>query len=255
MNYRVCFLALALSGNFVLAGPSEARTGPVLAAAPLPAGVPAEDPILAKLRPILKNQGDFVQRQVKRIGNLTLSMESFISTEGDLEYARRIFSDPATYPKWALTNINVKTSGGSYFVKIVDLVPDPKDPQQLTGIFFADLPVVKVEMKKVFRVFSENDKGSITVHLESASDDKSELGRTHGELKIYPAEGEPGRLWMYANTSVVLKHWLLYEALPEKLLNRESGERLQTIVDNYQREESRLRSVVPPAPPTTEAKK
>jgi len=209
---------------------------------------PSDDEIKVLLRKNLAGQGDYLRREMKRMGNKTIRLEAFASLEGDLKTARKVLTEYPHYKNWALHNINVKPNGSIYFLKINDVAGTLPPASMLTFSFSLDLPVFKHAGNRSFFVREIVGGAPLTMQLETENDPESVVESCKGIMKAFPAEDATGRIWLYVAGAVVIRPWILYEALPEKLINRESGERIQTILNNYQREEDRLASETAPSP-------
>jgi|688.fasta_scaffold1250164_1 hypothetical protein len=55
-----------------------------------------------------------------------------------------------------------------------------------------------------------------------------------GTIHLFRNPKNPNQVWGYFQVSVVLTHWLVYESIPERLLYRETGDRIRIILENYQ---------------------
>lgn len=204
---------------------------------------PTEEEVYKKLQEVLKKQtGPFAKRTISRVGNKTIEFEAFISTEADETLLPPILSDFKNYPNWAIKNINQKPSGGNYYVKLKDVKSDPKDDSIIHGLISIDLPVFHSQLVGFFKLSSENKAPVYTLRAKMVPATNSILESATAVLKAFPAENRPGYKWLYVRADIFLKNWLLYEALPDKLLRKESGERVQIVLDNYSDEEERLKS-------------
>ena len=85
---------------------------------------------------------------------------------------------------------------------------------------------------------------SITVYGETLVHPEASIAKAKGTLKVFRAP-QPNRLWFYFTGESLFRSWIFYEALPERLLTRESGERVLTVIENYQQEEQRRRATPP----------
>ncbi len=211
-------------------------------APPPPFGVLSDEEVYAKLKAKLENQANhYITRQVKRLGNKTVQFESFISCEGDYSMIPTIFGAYPEYHNWILNNINVKPGGDSYFIRITDVQTSPEARDILTLSFHFNLPLFKMPMERVFHMKSYSTAKSYTVEAESVPNSKAPIGSLNAYMKVFPAGRD--RLWVYLSGQSILKSWLLYEAMPESILNSESGERVGIVVSNYQTEENRRQAL------------
>jgi hypothetical protein len=217
---------------------------------------PSDDKIKQTLRSYLKGQGDVTKRSFKRLGNRTIQLESFISLEGDFDLACAIFSDLDHYD-WAMKNINVRPDGTKYLIQILQMSVDSHIPDTLVTFTFAlDMPIFHYKGKRQFKVKVTKTLDSLTLNADTMGSETGIINRSQAILKIFPAEGARGRLWIYINGRMEIGTWLLYEALPDKLMNgSQTATRFQTLIENYQNEEDRRRSLLIKSNPDPKEKK
>lgn len=206
-------------------------------------GVTPDEECLTLLRQHLGAHTDFVDRSLKRVGDQTVELEVFIVGEGDITIAHQVFSDFPRYGSWAIRNINRKPSGGNYMLQIRKLDPDPKDRSVLTADLAFELPLFSKEFKRAFRLSSTKNGRGFTLTGEAIHGETAIVGNADGFMKVFPAENKQGRLWIYVKGRAKIKNWLVYEALPDKLLARESAERIRLVMDNYLTEEDRIKAM------------
>ena len=204
--------------------------------------VPSDEEVLAKLRPVLRGHDEYLHRKLKKVGKKTVELEAMIVAEGDMKYVPVAFGNWAGYSKWALKDINKKPGGGSYLLHVIDLWVEPGEKDTLRTHFRFDFPLFKKEIKRAFRMSSSSTPKSFTLLGEGIPADDSPIGAANGLMKIFPAENKPGRIWIYGKGSAQFRNWLLYEALPERLFSKETGERMLIVLNNYLKEEDRLRA-------------
>jgi len=183
-------------------------------------------------------RGDYFKRTVKRVGNQTIEMEGVAAINGKLDTFYHIAKDVPAYRTWALPNINQRPAGGQYLVKILDLKPVPKKNNQLIADFGINLPGIRRKISRGFSIFTERGKNDVTVTCESTQARDSILSSLTGYIIAFPAPKQKERLWVYFKGRTKLESWLLYQAIPEKLLAHESSDRIQTVLDNFGNEES-----------------
>lgn len=203
--------------------------------------VPTDAEILKQLKEKLATRGDYVDRKIQRMGNKTIEFESLVSTEADFGHATTILSDFSRYGKWGLTNINNKPSGGTYLLKVLNVEVQPKSPQTLITTILFDLPLLKHELRCYLNLHAIKKPDVYTI-LGDVDGAGTYIESVEMVFKMFPAEKTPHRVWIYAKAIVKIRNWLLYEAMPDQLLKRETGERLQIVLDNYLREEDRFRA-------------
>jgi len=197
--------------------------------------------VLPRLRQKLKGQTELSVRTVKKAGNRTVEFESILCQEGDIKFAPEILANISEYGRWALKNINVHPGGGTYYLQINALTVDPKTPDILKSDTILNLPVFHKEIQREFKMHGERKGDVFTLAGEALPNEKSLIEDAGGYMRVYPAEGMPGRVWIYVHGSATLRNWFIYEALPERLLTSETGERIQIVLDNYLNEEERVR--------------
>lgn len=182
-------------------------------------------------------KGDFFKRTAKRVGNQTIELEGVASINGKLENFYQIAKDVPSYRNWALSNINQRPSGGQYLVKILDLRPVPNRNNQLIADFGINVPGVRTKISRGFSIFTKKGTRDVTVACESNRDKNSILSSLTGFIMAFPAPNQKERLWIYFKGHTKLESWILYQAIPEKLLAHESSDRVQTVLDNFGSEE------------------
>lgn len=206
--------------------------------------LPPDPELFPRVEAKLSGQTDKVERTIRRMGKKTIEFEAFIAADGDVKLAPKIFGEFATYSNWALRNINIKPSTGErYYFQILNLMARQEDKMILTGSFFFNLPLYKKQVERSFRMSFSPAPIGFAVSGETLTDDDSPIAGAGAILRAYPAVGLPNTLWFYVKAVAVFRNWLLYEALPERLLAKETAERIQIILDNYAAEEDRVRLV------------
>jgi hypothetical protein len=213
-------------------------TGAALASALV---LPPDAEILATLKNRLGGEQETVQREVKRTPNRTIEITNFILAEMDPKLAPAILADYRHYD-WVLTDINRRPTGGTYFALLLGLSVEPQTPDPLIVKFAFDLPLFNKPHEAPFKMETHTDRGVFTLNAE-AMDTSGTFTHAEVALKLFPAP-RSGYSYLFVKGEAQLRSWVLYEALPEKLLNRESGERVRIILDNYLREETARRAPV-----------
>ena len=188
-------------------------------------------------RELSLKSGDFFKRVVRRVGNNTIDLEGYAALGGTLHNFYEIAKDVPSYRQWALNGINQKPGGGKYLVQILDLKPHPKRTHVLGALFGINFPGIQAKVEKDFLIHVGKDRQSVTVACESLQVPDLILSSLHGFITAFEAPKKKERLWIYFKGRALLRSWLLYQALPEKLLSTESSERIQTVLDNFTGEE------------------
>jgi len=203
----------------------------------LPAWVTPKTDVFAILnRELSVKTGDYFKRTVRRAGNQTIELEGFASFSGTLENYYRVVKDVPSYRKWILTRVNQKPSGGEYLLQVLDLKPTQQF-NVLQAEFGLHFPGIKQRVYRSFRINPENQKESVIVTCESLEANDLLLSSMNGFVTAFSDPKNKDRLWVYFKGFAHLRSWLLYQALPDKLLVRESSERIRTVLDNVGNEE------------------
>lgn len=184
----------------------------------------------------IQGASDTIKSELSRRGNKTLEIQSYASLETNLEKARTILSDAAHYSEWALTGINVNSRGDEYFMKIVDLIWNKSAPASVGIQYNFTFPLFKHAGTRNFEVTTAGDKTFFEVLAKNSNQNDPIISSCEGRVKLFPSPYKD-RLWIYISGKAILKSWLLYEALPEKVMSRELGERVHTVLLNYQKKE------------------
>jgi len=205
---------------------------------------PSQTEVFRKLETVLKNQtSDHFEKQVKRMGNKKISLESFVSIEADWNLLQKIAKKISNYPIWALPNINEKGGGEKFYIQIAGMTVDPKNPNNLELKVVLALPALKIPIQRVFHFEFPTSpvKNSMIMKISTVDGEDSAVQDMSGFIMFFKSPKNPNLVWAYTNVSVVLTHWLVYESLPERLLNSELGERIRISMENYQRFENTQR--------------
>jgi hypothetical protein len=193
--------------------------------------------LLARVKKELAGQREVSRRSVKRLGNNTIEMEIFAATDGDLDIAKKIFPEFTRYGEWTLSNINKNSSGGDYVLQIKDLKFHGKDSAM--EIFYQlKLPIFKHSASRSYAMRLVKPEKTLVIEVEALPVKDSFINASKGRLYVW--NGDKTTLWFYFRGHIKLASWMLYEALPEQVVLRESGERIQTLLQNYQKEENRV---------------
>jgi len=184
-----------------------------------------------------KKKGDYFKRTVKRAGNQQIELEGVASISGNLDHFYQIAQDTPHYRNWALSQINTRPNGKSYLIKILDLRPSSHSKEILTAVFGLEFPFMKTKIEKDFRIQSEKDSRSSTVYCQNLNPPDTILSSLRGFITAFNHPKEANRLWVYFKGNTQLTHWLLYQAIPERVLAGESSERIYTVLDNFSSEE------------------
>jgi hypothetical protein len=193
--------------------------------------------IFPMLQSILKNQqSDFFQHSVKRKGNKKISLEAFISIEADWKLVPKIAQQISLYPKWVLPRINDKGGGEKFYIQFSNLTADPKDPSNINVDLILSLPGLKIPISRVFHFeyLPGSDPSNFIIKVTALESKDSPVKDLFGSVYLFRAPQNSYRVWAYLDFSVVLNHWLVYESLPERLLNREAGDRIRILMEEYQ---------------------
>lgn len=216
------------------------------------AEVPAKyQEIFNKLKAVrVEHPCDKPIRKVERLGDNTISLESFVCMDADFAMFKKIAGDIDHYDAWLLNKMNEKPDGGTYFIKFTSLQATP-EPSIKLG-YKIDIPFFKKEKVKTFKVRTESEKGIFILSGEGVQDPESYMHFARSTMYAFPAPGQPHEVWVYVEGKTKLKNSLLYQAMPEKMLRTEAGDRVGKILENYQAREAAIAASSPtksnPAP-------
>ena len=197
--------------------------------------------LFPKVQSALKNHpGDYIEHSVKRMGNKRINLEAFFSAEADWNQAKKISEQIENYPKWVLPRINQRGDGEKFFIQFASISPDKKNKDILDINVYLDLPALKIPINRLFKFesISNSDKNVFTIKITAIASEDSPVKDLSGYAHVFRNPRNPNQVWGYLDVTVVLTHWLVYESLPERLLNREVGERLRILMENYQNYEN-----------------
>ncbi len=200
---------------------------------------PTDAEALPLLKTHLQGKTDHIVRLVRRLGNKTLEVDCFIALQGDLAAFKTITTDFKGWRDWALTDFNVPRDGSGYVLQLNDLVQ--RDPGKVTATYVFNVPLFSKERARTFKVGKQEAPKSLTLTAEALVNPKSAVKAANAFMKVLPADGLPGTLWINVKAVVEFNNWFFYEALPEKILLREVGDRLTFLVENYEKEELRFK--------------
>ncbi len=201
---------------------------------------PDDQKIYDRLQQEIRLKGDVPSVKIARLGNKTIQMEVFVSAEAENKLAVEILSNFGRYAAWVLPGINdrPKNKGGQYYVQILNILNE--GPDQLLIQLRLAVPLFDQPFQRKFLMNIQKSIEIFTVNGRADPLEHSVVEQASGYLKLFPAKADRTRLWIYTHGIVQLRPWLLYEAFPTRAVEREAGERIATIVQNYQKEESRL---------------
>lgn len=202
--------------------------------------------------------GDFTTQKITRVPPDKVDLEVFVSGEIDTEAATKVFFEPKLYEKWALANLNVRSDGEPYRLKLTELSPIDEEGKRLKSHFDLTIPLLTTSFTRMFTVVPTRSENVTTVNAIADAVADSFLEAAKIVLKIFPAPDSKSRAWVYMKGSIVLRSWIAYSALPDKMVERETGPRLHRILDNYFKEESRVKATATklnPIPKQTKAKR
>ena len=201
----------------------------------------SDQEIFALLSDKLKNEKESKLRTMRKVGNKTVRLEAFISAEGDMKHAQQIFSDYSRYSDWVLPNFNVRPSGGTYFFKLHSLQVDPLQKNRLKTTFQFDFPLFHSFMDRDFDLTTSVENSVFLLEGVAVPKPTSNIQSAQGFMKIFQSPKYATHLWIYIQGSAVIRNPILYGLLPDNAMTKQIGERIETVVDNYQKEEAKLR--------------
>ena len=199
----------------------------------------SDDEIMAYLSENLKGQGDHIVRSVTRsqTREKTLLLKSAMARELDFEIIKTVMASPEKYRNWMLDGINIRANGNPYYVLFEDVIAPA--PGRLDFKMRLDFPVFKAESTQPFNLKIEKEDRVLRAYMTAHADPNRILEEMVGQMRIYQAPDDPTRVWIYLEGSMTLIPWLLFEALPVRLLSREYLYRMSLILRNSQKEEEK----------------
>jgi hypothetical protein len=198
--------------------------------------IPTDSQALQILKEALYGKSDHVDKQVARLGNRTVEVQSCIAMPGDIALFRKISPQYSHWRNWLLQDINLPPEGESdYIIQFQDAAET--EPGVVTASYKISLPFFSRQRIRAFKMTSNVKDPGYSLLGEAILSENSPVKFTKAYMKVFPAEGMKGHLWVLIKGIVQFRGWFLYEALPEKILLREAGDRLKRIIDNYHREE------------------
>lgn len=230
------FLALLVLPFTVLSASSDRKPNAMAALKPI-----SVDPkvALVKARAHLKGRGDLLKSELTRVGDKTIQVETFASIDGDIDMASQIIADLDSYPKWILNNINTSPTGDKYVIQFKGLKFEAAKPGRIGIQFALELPVFKHQGLSLVDVKTSRVGDAFAMSATGVPNPEAVIENLSGVMHVFRAEDDSNRLWFFLTGRMKLRPWLLYEALPERLINREAGDRLQILLNNYRAEEDR----------------
>ena len=203
--------------------------------------VPSDEVTLKEMREVLHGKTDFVDRKAKRLGNKVLQVDCYLSIAGYFDTFKKVTSNLTGWRDWALIDINLPQPGQSdYILQLHDLLENT--PKIMTSVFSFNIPFFKNHRSRSFNTTTTLGDKSLLVVGETMPAEKSAVKRAKAFMKAFAGDGQSPTIWVNVKAMVEFNSWFFYEALPEKVLLREVGDRLTYLAQNYQREESKRRS-------------
>lgn len=196
---------------------------------------PQETKIYATLEEKLGTELKCVVR-VQPVGLPTIEIEAFISAEADRKLATVILSDNSKYASWVLPGINErpKTMGGSYYIHILNIVD--LSPGLLGLDLRLEVPVLGGPFQRKFHMRTSRNDAVFTIRGGAEPKEDSIIIEADGFIKIFQAKNDSSRVWIYVLGTLRVKNWI-YHLFPQRPIEREAQERIQKIIENYQKNE------------------
>ncbi len=183
---------------------------------------------------------DQFQHSVKRMGNKKITLEAFISLEADWNKLKKIATQVSDYPKWVFPRINDRGGGEKFFIQFASISALANHPNTLDIDVFLNLPALKIPVRRLFlfEPVPHPDSTVFIMRVTALAVEDSPVKDLSGFAYFFKNPKNPSQIFSYLDVSVVLTHWLVYEALPERLLTRDIGDRLKILMENYQNYEN-----------------
>ncbi len=204
--------------------------------------VPSDAEALSLLREALQGKSSHFEREVARLGNRTVEVQALVSLPGDIALMKKIAPDFAHWRDWLIKDINTPWSedDSSYAIQFQDAIET--EPNILTIPYRVNVPFFSRQRVRAFRMTANTKDTGVSILGEAILSENSPVKFTKGYMKVFPAENSKDTLWILVKALVQFRGWFLYEALPEKILLREMGDRVRRFMENYAAEEALLRA-------------
>ena len=206
----------------------------------------SDDTALAELKSKLEKQPEGIKSELLRKGNQTIEIKNYVAIDGSLSSAKSILKNFGQYSNWALEGINQSPRGGNYFMRLLDVVWKKTEPEIVGIQFLFNFPLLKHTGIRKFKVTHREDQSTFEIKANNVEQADPFVKSCEGIVKIFPTPQKKDKLWVYIHGKAVLQ-WALYEVLPERVVTKEIGERVHTVLLNYQKKEEAL--PVNPSPP------
>lgn len=201
----------------------------------------AGDSDFAVLEKAFSHGGPAVQQNVFRRGNKTIEVECYVEVPGQLKEFERVARDLPGWREWAFTDINQPAEGdGDYLLQLLDA--PSLEPGKITALYYFNLIFFKKDRTRTFNVSAQTLPGSVLLRGESILSTSSALKSATVTAQAFPAKAKKDVLWIFVRGRVEFRSGFFYEALPERILLRELGDRLTKIASNFKRENDRIHS-------------
>lgn len=194
------------------------------------------DQVLKTLKTNLYGVGDHVERKVERLGDKTLRLETLISLEADLPRMISIFKDVKSYPDWIIRDINVNAEGDPYRMQVLSFKPNGIENQLVLDMNI-NVPIIRRKITRVAEFSPMDIDGTFVLKAEMHPTPEGMVESGLAHMYLVQATDDNSRVWVYIDGSLKLRNWLIYQALPKRLLQREAGERVDIVLRNYMAEE------------------
>jgi hypothetical protein len=197
-----------------------------------------DEEVQAKFQSLFGSQtNEQFQRSFRRKGNKVIELETYAILQAQPKLFEKIMSDFKTAETWALKNINVRASGESYYAIVKDVHMDAKDPTLMHTLIRLEFPLFKQTIQRDYRLKILHNP--FRIRMEAIPQEGSSVESSLSELRMFPLNANTVKL--YFISYIRIKSRILYEVIPERLIQTEAGERIQTVFDNYHAEEDRLK--------------
>lgn len=204
---------------------------PAVSAPPQPGCEPNPKFLFSRVRKELKGKPDTIVRKAEKQGNRVIYVDAIASAAGDYTRAKKVLSNFGGYPDWLLAQIN-ESRKGKFKFELLSVQYEPE--QSVLRLFFEyHHPILGKKVERAWTIKAVQSADMLCIEGQTVPDDSTLIERSTAIFYMWPAEGEPGRLWFHFTGAAQLRSWVIYQFVSESMLNRETGERIPIFLKNF----------------------
>lgn len=203
--------------------------------------IPEDSVLLTELNASLAfRHPEEILSTTRRMGDKTLEIKALFSAYATLDEATALLCDFGNYSNWALTHINDRLDGSQFMLLFHNIRLIPPTLGLLDVEFSIDLPFFRKQRFQSIAMRNVPGRIGPAITARTTDGEADAISRIRAFLRAFPHED---RVWVYTKSEIQLSSRILYEAFPEKIVMRETGERIRRILDSFYNETSRRRSL------------